>query len=484
MKNNRFIFPALMVAGLTTALGAPDADIVIEGNYRLRGENVSFDKDKVVLKHPAVKKEMKLLPAGIKAMYFSGGQAQNMSAKDKLFMANGHRDIIPCTILSVTDNEVQYKDMFGHAHTTKRDQVAGFRLNTLREKGYWQEPLIFDNSWITEDKQRNNINNNQRKKMLTAFRPEMQADGSYAYRLNRNKYPTWARLHKNIGLDPQSFIFRTNLSIETPSGSGNTTNNAILFCFGGTEDSVFRTNFSNRGANRLLLCVFPNRCVLMREQKKSMRILGEVKVPEKEMTRGVEIRLISSRQDEKVQSYELLVGDQAPLVVKDTAPEPLEGNAFGFHLEGYYNLNITRLGLSALTLSAKSLSKDKALKTDLVLTNEEDAIPCTLVSYDSHAQKLVLNTDKEYPGISRRLDIPVKYLDTVFLTGAGPAKEKSPVNHGILLKDGSRLHGTIRSISDDKLILQHPELGALTLPLNNITRVEFINSAGPDRSTP
>ncbi len=131
MKNNRFIFPALMVAGLTTALGAPDADIVIEGNYRLRGEIVSFDKDKVVLKHPAVKKEMKLLPAGIKAMYFSGGQAQNMSAKDKLFMANGHRDIIPCTILSVTDNEVQYKDMFGHAHTTMRDQVAGFRLNTL-----------------------------------------------------------------------------------------------------------------------------------------------------------------------------------------------------------------------------------------------------------------------------------------------------------------------------------------------------------------
>ncbi len=483
MKNNRLILPALMLAGLTTALGAPDADIVIDGNYRLRGEIVSFNKDKVVLKHPAVKKDMQLLPTGIKSMYFSGGKAQNMTAKDKLYMANGHRDIIPCTILSVTDSEVQYKDMFGHTHAAKRDQVAGFRLNVLREKGYWQEPLTFDNSWISGGESNNTSANTQRKRMLTAFRPEMQEDGTYVYRLNRNKYPTWARLHKDVGMDPQSFIFRTNLSIETTNNANNDNVSAITFCFGGTDAVSFRSNFSN-GANRLLLAVYPNKCILLREQKTGIRVLGEVSVPAKKMSCGVEIKLISSRQDDKVQSYELLVADQAPLVVKDTSDSPPEGSAFGFHLEGYYNMNITRMGLSALTLSAKNLSKKKTLKTDLVLTNEEDAIPCTLVSYDSTDQKLVLNTDKEYPGIPRRLDIPVPYLDTVFLTNNGVAKDKSPVSHSILLKDGSRLHGAVENISDDKMTLQHPELGNLTLPLSNIMRVEFINSDSPDRSTP
>ena len=35
-----------------------------------------------------------------------------------------------------------------------------------------------------------------------------------------------------------------------------------------------------------------------------------------------------------------------------------------------------------------------------------------------------------------------------------------------------------------KVVLQHSLLGQVSLPLKNITRVEFLNSAQPSRSTP
>lgn len=52
------------------------------------------------------------------------------------------------------------------------------------------------------------------------------------------------------------------------------------------------------------------------------------------------------------------------------------------------------------------------------------------------------------------------------------------------MKDGSRLHGDIMSMDSLNIILRHPQLGQISLPLKNITRVEFLNPAQPSRSTP
>ncbi len=468
----------LMTGGLSQA--APQADIIIDNNFRLRGEILSFTGEKVVLKHHAIKENVHLLPTGISSVYFYGDKNRNITAKDKIFLANKNQDIIPCTIMNVTQNEVKYKDMFGQVHTAKRNQVAGFRINALKEKGYWQEPLIPDNSWVTENKQEDDMTTSRRKKLVSTCRPEILPDGSYIYRLNRTKYQTWARLHKDIGLNPTSFIFTLNCTIDADKNSNNA--NAILYCFGGNAAMPFRSNYSN-SSNRLLLGVSPTGCRLLREQKSGMAHLGEIRFDSNEISKGLEIKLISSHNGTH-QTYELLVGNKAPLVIKDTSKEPLEGNAFGFQFEGYYNINITKMGLSALTLSSQSIRKNDKLQTDLVMTNEEDAIPCHLISYDAAAQMLALETDKEYPGIPRRLNIPTKYLDTIFFNSTQTATKKTNSIHGILMNDGSKLYGTVQNITADKLELKHPELGILSLPLNNITRVEFINPAAPTRSTP
>lgn len=61
---------------------------------------------------------------------------------------------------------------------------------------------------------------------------------------------------------------------------------------------------------------------------------------------------------------------------------------------------------------------------------------------------------------------------------------RPPARHSLQMKDGSRLHGDILSMDSLNIILRHPQLGQISLPLKNITRVEFLNPAQPSRSTP
>lgn len=481
MNNSILLSLLLAPVFLPTAWGNSVVDVVTDSNYRLRGEIVSYGKQGIVIKHPAMRQNAVILPSEIRALYFTGTSSPDLRSRDKIFMATGHRDIIPCNIISITPDKVQYRDMLGNERSIPRSQVAGFRLDTIQEKGFWQEPLIFDNSWVYSSNRGDEDYRTQAgRKLMNALKPKIQGD-KYQYRLGNSDYPTWTPLYKNIGLDPSSFTFRTTMTMD-----GNNDRAGIVFCFGGNENIAFRSN-SGSSLNRLMLSIAPGKCTLLREQKSGIIILGEVDIPTPTLTEGVDIRLTASRQGDHEQVYELLVGDLPPKLMTDPSPpeQPLQGDAFGLQMEGHVSLTISRLALSSITLSAKSVTKNGSTDTDLVLTREEDAIPGSVSSYNSRNKVLTLSTDKEYPDIPRELSIPARYLDTVFF--AEPEKKddsRTPVGHSILMKDGSRLHGDILSMDSGKIILRHSQLGQISLPLKNITRVEFLNSAQPTRSTP
>lgn len=478
MKNRSRLFLFLAPVCLLHAWGAPTVDVVMDDQHRLRGEIVSYGRQGMVIKHPAMRQNAVISPSEIRALYFSGTSSPDLRARDKIFMNTAHQDIIPCNITSITPDKVQYRDMFGSARSVPRSQVAGFRLDTLQEKGFWQEPLVFDNSWLSGND--NDYRTQSGKKLMTALRPKVDGD-KYQYKLTNSNYPTWVPLYKSIGLNPSSFTFRITLTMD-----GNNDRSGIVFCFGGKQNVTFRSN-SGSSVNRLMLSIAPGKCTLLREQKSGIVILGEVDIPTPMMTEGVDIRLTSSRHGNTEQVYELLVGDMPPRLMTDPTPpeHPLEGDAFGLQMEGHVALTISRLRLSSITLSSKALTKNGHHATDLVLTKEEDAIPGTILAYDGRDKTLMISTDKEYPDIPRQLSIPANYLDTVFFAET----EKKPpqpeqVAHSILMKDGSRLHGNILSMDSGKIVLSHPQLGRLALPLKNITRVEFLNSSQPARSTP
>lgn len=481
MNNSILLSLLLAPVFLPTAWGNSVVDVVTDSNYRLRGEIVSYGKQGIVIKHPAMRQNAVILPSEIRALYFTGTSSPDLRSRDKIFMATGHRDIIPCNIISITPDKVQYRDMLGNERSIPRSQVAGFRLDTIQEKGFWQEPLIFDNSWVYSSNRGDEDYRTQAgRKLMNALKPKIQGD-KYQYRLGNSDYPTWTPLYKNIGLDPSSFTFRTTMTMD-----GNNDRAGIVFCFGGNENIAFRSN-SGSSLSRLMLSIAPGKCTLLREQNSGIIILGEVDIPTPTLTEGVDIRLTASRQGDHEQVYELLVGDLPPKLMTDPSPpeQPLQGDAFGLQMEGHVSLTISRLALSSITLSAKSVTKNGSADTDLVLTREEDAIPGSVSSYNSRDKVLTLSTDKEYPDIPRELSIPARYLDTVFF--AEPEKKddsRTPVGHSILMKDGSRLHGDILSMDSGKIILRHSQLGQISLPLKNITRVEFLNSAQPTRSTP
>lgn len=233
---------------------------------------------------------------------------------------------------------------------------------------------------------------------MNALKPKIQGD-KYQYRLDNNDYPTWIPLYKNIGLDPSSFTFRTTITM-----NGNNDRSGIVFCFGGNENIPFRSN-SGSNLNRLMLSISPGKCTLLREQKSGILVLGEAAIPAPILTEGVDIQLTASRQGGNKQVYELLIGDLPPRLITDPSPpeQPLQGDAFGLQMEGHVSLTISKLTLSSITLSAKSVAKNGNAETDLVLTKEEDAIPGSVSGYDSKTGTLTLSTDKDYPGIPRDL---------------------------------------------------------------------------------
>ena len=342
--NNRIRLSLLLApACLLTAWANSVVDVVTDSNYRLRGEIVSYGKQGIVIKHPAMRQNAVILPSEIRALYFTGTSSPDLRARDKIFMATGHRDIIPCNIISITQDKVQYRDMLGNERSIPRDQVAGFRLDTLQEKGFWQEPLIFDNSWVYSGNREDDYRTQSGRKLMNALKPKIQGD-KYQYRLGNSDYPTWIPLYKNIGLDPSSFTFRTTMTMD-----GNNDRAGIVFCFGGNENIPFRSN-SGSSLNRLMLSIAPGKCILLREQKSGIIVLGEVDIPTPTLTEGVDIRLTASRQGENEQVYELLVGDLPPKLMTDPSPpeQPLQGDAFGLQMEGHVSLTISRLALPPL----------------------------------------------------------------------------------------------------------------------------------------
>ena len=71
--NNRIRLSLLLApACLLTAWANSVIDVVTDNNYRLRGEIISYGKQGIVIKHPAMRQNAVILPSGIRALYFTG----------------------------------------------------------------------------------------------------------------------------------------------------------------------------------------------------------------------------------------------------------------------------------------------------------------------------------------------------------------------------------------------------------------------------
>lgn len=109
--NNRIRLSLMLApACLLTAWANSVIDVVTDNNYRLRGEIISYGKQGIVIKHPAMRQNAVILPSGIRALYFTGTASPDLRARDKIFMGCGAQGHHP----------VQY-----HFHHTGQSAVPG-----------------------------------------------------------------------------------------------------------------------------------------------------------------------------------------------------------------------------------------------------------------------------------------------------------------------------------------------------------------------
>lgn len=88
--NNRIRLSLLLApACLLTAWANSVIDVVTDNNYRLRGEIISYGKQGIVIKHPAMRQNAVILPSGIRALYFTGTASPDLRARDKISWLRG-----------------------------------------------------------------------------------------------------------------------------------------------------------------------------------------------------------------------------------------------------------------------------------------------------------------------------------------------------------------------------------------------------------
>ncbi len=448
-------------------------DLLMHNNMRLSGEFVSFKKDGITIKHPLFKKNITILTNKLKGIYFTSPGTANLQAKDKLFLAN--KDIIPCTIKEITPSHVKFDDFKGKTHELEKKVVAGIKLNAIKEQSIWKEPLIFDSSWLIPGTSDKDYKYNARKKFLSKLHPQINGD-QYVYNISAggpSRQELYAPVSKDVGLNPNAFIFRTHIKMTPSDGNGP------AFCFGGKLGADFRS-YSNLGntEERIFLTIRKYSCVLMRQGNKNIQLLGEIPMRHEDISNGIDIQLISSRNKQGKNTYELIVAGYPPLLMEDPLSTPLKGGVFAFQMEANLPLmQISKLQLASLSVNPESLNQSITHSAEVVLTNEGDAIPGTLTHYSATNQILHLSLQKDYPNIPKELDIPGKYIESIVFPPekiSSPHSENKPsFAQNILLDNGSCLQGEVLGISKNVLELNHLQLGNLALPLKNVVRIDY-----------
>ena len=72
----------------------------------------------------------------------------------------------------------------------------------------------------------------------------------------------------------------------------------------------------------------------------------------------------------------------------------------------------------------------------------------------------------------------------LFSTPAPATIPNATRNASVVLRNGSRLYGPLQTFKQRQLTIQHPALGLLTIPQEEVIRIDFFAQAPPTRSTP
>ncbi len=465
MKNRLSFFILLAVAALTPAF-AVQVDVMLEDGFKASGELVELD---------AARDSLTIIPSGIgtrpwdvKLSHIHSihmEQAHKRTREkysDIIVLRGGWREILPVILHSIDDGKAVFTSPYQRGTTTiPKQALRAVKLNDPKLSPTLADLPSFDIFWIPSYQKHLQ---DQQMQRLNEANPDHQPGSSLVL-------PSGTEWGKDMDLNTASFDMRLDVSIPVTSASRKSKERMILF-FGGDGT---RSPMSNPAGLYLRSNGFSWKLSYSDTFQVFHNIIN-LDIPNP----GARHRLfLSVTETPRGTSFSLSADGTttARAVLPWVAPA---GKCFTFSVPGeqveLYGLRL----FNKWDIVSNILPLD-TLQEDRINTSDGKTITGDIIAYQEKTSVVTIKTRQ------KPMEVPAESTALIiFSNTAGESTESESYDgcDAVVLQNGGRLYGTIKSLQKDTLTLDHPVLGTLSIPGREINRLDFFNQEPPTRSTP
>lgn len=465
MKNRLpFLLPFAWFA--VPAVFAVNVDVMLEDGFKASGKLISLNtaRDSLTIATEGTSStfwDIKL--ARVHSIHMEqAGKEEKSTYTDKIVLRGGWREIVPATMQSIDDGKAVFTCPFRQTPVSVPKHLI--RAIKLHDPGFTfilSDLPSFNETWIPPYQ-------NARKDIQLKNLADTNPERLYG---NALLLPSASEWGKDMNLNPSSFELRLDSCI--PAGNKTNKGDKMILFFGGKGT---RSPLGNPLGLYLKSDGFTWKLSIS-DSPLAFHHIMSLPIP----TPGKRHRLFLSVTDtDKGTSFSISSDGNSPrrIILPWTIPE---GSWFSFSiLKEPVELYGMRL-FNKWDL-ASNMPPDNDSREDRINTTDGKTIAGDIISYQNHNDVVTVQTQQG------PMDIPAEYSALIIF--AHREEEQQQVRDdfadrdSVVLQNGGRLYGTIISLQNDTLTMEHPVLGTLSIPGTSINRLDFFNQEPPTRSTP
>ncbi len=463
---NRLSFPILFTCTASTLASAVQVDVMMEDGFKASGELIALD---------APQDSLTILPTGngktpwdikLSQIHSIHMEQPRKNTQDKypdiIVLRGGWREILPASLKSIEHGKAVFTSPYRHGTSViSKNLIRAIKLNDPKLFPILADLPSFDIFWIPSYQK---SLQEQQMQCLEKANPNHQPGSSLVL-------PSGTEWGKNMDLNAASFDLRLDVSIPL-AGSGSGRKDRLVLFFGGDGT---RSPMSNPSGLYLHTDGVAWK-LSYSDSPLTSHTINSLPIPKP----GSRHRLfLSVTETPRGTSFSLSADGHTPrrTVVPWVAPS---GTWFTFAIpQGQVELYGLRL-FNKWDIASNILPSDNT-REDKINTTDGKTIVGDITSYQDRTNVVTIKTPQ------RPMEIPSEYTSLMVFSNAdisSPSDKDTEGRDSVVLQNGGRLYGSIRSLNKGILILDHPVLGTLTIPGQDINRLDFFNQEPPTRSTP
>ncbi len=464
MKNKILVFLTWFATSIT--LATVNADLSLEDGFHVTGtlQEINTERNSLrILPQGASTTPWDLKLDMTRSIYMEQIQRQTETSlyQDWLVLNGGWREVIPVSIQSIGPQHAIFScPFFDKPVTLPRRFIKAVKLHEPVLRPLLPDLPYLDASWIlpfSRDTQQSIL------QRLNTLNPDQRPG-------RKLLLPSQSEWGKDMGLTPSSFELRLEVCIPLTPPPTSPQERMILF-FGGDGS---RSPLSNPPGLYLKSDGYMWRLSWRATPLTTHEIL---RLPIPEPGQRHHLFLSVTHVNNSI-SFSLATNANPPLRHILTSWRVPRHSWFICSIpHDQVELYGMRL-FNKWDLSAK-VPYDTPIANDRIHTKDEKTISGSIISCNNKTGIITIKTSQG------AMEIPVEYAELMLFSPPAPATIPNTTrNASVVLRNGSRLYGPLQAFKQRQLTIQHPALGLLTIPQEEVIRIDFFAQAPPTRSTP